>query len=327
MDDIRWGIIGCGNVTEIKSGPGLQKANGSCLVAVMRRNGKLAEDYAQRHHVEKWYNDANQLIQSPDIDAVYIATPPSSHKDYTIAVAKAGKPVYVEKPMARNFAECQEMIQACEDSNVPLFVAYYRRGLPRFLKVKSLLDEGAIGKVRFANVVYYRQPSEEDLKGAENWRVDPQVAGGGYFYDLASHSINILQFFFGEVKSAKGYSSNHNQLYKAEDIVSGLFITEKDIHVSSIWSFNAYENLDETVIVGDTGKIAFSTFADNPIILENKYGKQEFFIENPQHIQQPLIQTIVDELHGIGQCPSKGDTAARTNWIMENICANDSSCL
>jgi len=318
MSDIRWGIIGCGNVTEIKSGPALQNAKGSCLVAVMRRDGKLAEDYAQRHNVGKWYDDADKLIHAPDIDAIYIATPPSSHKDYTIAAANAGKPVYVEKPMALNYDECKEMIHGCEANKVPLFVAYYRRALPRFIKVKSLLNEGAIGKVRFANVLYYRKPSQGDLDGVENWRVDLNVAGGGYFYDLASHSINILQFFLGEAKSAKGYSSNQNRLYEVEDIVSGLFITENDIHVSFIWNFNAYGSFDNTEIVGDKGKITFSTFADNPIILENDLGKQEFIIENTQHIQQPLIQTIVDELHGIGQCPSKGLAAAKTNWIMEN---------
>ncbi|MBW8015287.1 MAG: Gfo/Idh/MocA family oxidoreductase [Planctomycetes bacterium] len=322
MDDIRWGIIGCGDVTEIKSGPALQKAEGSCLAAVMRRNGKLAADYARRHNVEKWYDDADKLIADPDVDAIYVATPPSSHKEYTIAAAKAGKPVYVEKPMALNYDECKEMILACETYNTPLFVAYYRRALPRFVKIKSLLDEGAIGKVRFANVIYYQKPSQGDLERAENWRVDPKVAGGGYFHDLAPHSINILQFFLSEPRSAKGYSSNQNRLYEADDIVSGIFITEDDIHVSCTWNFNAYENFDNTEIVGDSGKITFSTFADNPIVLENDHGRHQFHIEHPQHIQQPLIQTIVDQLHGIGQCPSKGPSAAKTSWIMENICTN-----
>ncbi len=319
MNDVRWGIIGCGDVTEVKSGPALQQADGSRLVAVMRRNGKLAEDYARRHNVEKWYDDADKLINDPDVDAVYIATPPSSHKDYTLAVAGAGKPVYVEKPMALNYDECQEMVQTCKDRGVPLFVAYYRRGLPRFNKIKSLLCEGAIGEVRFVNVVYYRQPSGRDLAGGENWRVDPRIAGGGYFYDLASHSIDILQFFFGEVKSAKGYVSNQKRLYEAEDIVSGLFIFENDIHVSCVCDFNAYDSLDRTEIVGDGGKLTFSTFGDSSVILENDNGRREFHIENPLHIQQPLIQTIVDELRGVGRCPSTGVTGAGTNWIMDKI--------
>jgi predicted dehydrogenase len=321
MDMIRWGILGCGKVTEIKSGPALQRADGSELVAVMRRNGEFAADYARRHGVARWYDNAEALIHDPEVDAVYIATPPSSHKEYALAVAAAGKPVYVEKPMALNFAECQEMIAVCEKNSVPLFVAYYRRALPRFAKVKSLLDNGAIGDVRFVHVTFYRRPADRDLNGEENWRVDPRIAGGGYFYDLASHSIDLLQYLLGDAKAAAGYASNQSRMYEAEDIVSGVFVTENDVHVTCVWDFNAYDELDRTEIVGSAGKLTFSTFANNPVVLENQDGAQSFMIENPPHIQQPLIQTIVDELRGRGRCPSTGRTAAQTNRVMEQICA------
>ena len=324
MDQVRWGIIGCGNVTEIKSGPAFQQIEGSSLVAVMRRNGDLAADYARRHHVQKWYEDADQLIRDPEVNAVYIATPPSSHKKYTIAAANAGKPIYVEKPMALNNNECQEMIKACRDNNVPLFVAYYRRALPRFLKIKSLLDEGTIEETRFINVTFCKESAPKDFDEAENWRINPLLAGGGYFYDLACHSIDLLQFFFGELKSAQGFASNQQKIYNAEDIVTGTLVFENLIHVSFIWNFNAYGSMDRTEIIGDRGKIMFSTFSNDPIILENENGHQQFVIENSEHIQQPLIQTIVDELRGIGQCPSTGMTGAKTNWIMD--CVTQKQC-
>ena len=139
MSKIGWGIIGCGDVTEVKSGPGFQKANNSELVAVMRRNDELAKDYARRHNVPRWYDDAEKLINDPDVNAVYVATPPSNHKQYTLMAAEAGKPIYVEKPMALNAKECSEMIEACKTAGVPLFVAYYRRALERFLKIKELI--------------------------------------------------------------------------------------------------------------------------------------------------------------------------------------------
>jgi len=244
MKTIRWGIIGCGKVTEVKSGPALQEADGSELVAVMGRNGELAADYAQRHQVPRWYDNAESLIADPEVDAVYIATPPSSHTEYTLAVAAAGKPVYVEKPMAVTYAECQTMIDACQAAGVPLFVAYYRRGLPRFAKVKSLLESGAIGDGRFAQVCYHRPPSEGDLAGAENWRVNPKIAGDGYFFDLASHSIDLLQHLLGEAKEACGFASNQTKVYAASDIVSGVFITKNDAHVNLVWDFNAAGNID-----------------------------------------------------------------------------------
>lgn len=313
-------MIGCGKVTEIKSGPALQKADDSQLVAVMRRNADLAADYASRHNVPRWYDDADSLINDPEVDAVYIATPPSSHKDYTLAVAAAGKPVYVEKPMARTYAECLDMIAACESANVPLFVAYYRRALPRFAKVKSLLDENAIGRVRFAQVTYYRPPSEADIGGDKsNWRVVKDIAGNGYFYDLASHSIDLLQYLLGDAVAAAGFGSNQTKMYETDDIVSGLFVTKEDVHVNFVWNFNAATRLDRTEIIGSKGTLTFSTFANNPIELENNEGAQSFHIDNPPHIQQPLIQTIVNELRGIGQCPSTGRAAAKTNWVMEQL--------
>jgi predicted dehydrogenase len=316
MKTIRWGIIGCGDVTEVKSGPALQKADHSALVAVMRRNGQLAEDFARRHGVPQWYDDAAALIHDPHVDAVYIATPPSSHKEYTLMSAAAGKPVYVEKPMARNTAECQAMIAACHKANVPLFVAYYRRALARFLKIKELLDKQAIGEIRMITVTLYQPPpSEQNL----NWRVDPNTAGGGYFVDLASHMLDFLDFILGPISQVHGFASNHGRLYPAEDIVTGTFLFASGVHGVGTWCFTAHERLDHTEIVGSKGKIAYSTFDDQPIILTTAAGTQELPYDYPPHIQQPLIQQMVNALNEIGTCASSGETAVRTTWVMEQM--------
>ena len=316
MKTIRWGIIGCGDVTEVKSGPALQKADHSALVAVMRRNGQLAEDFARRHGVPQWYDDAAALIHDPHVDAVYIATPPSSHKEYTLMSAAAGKPVYVEKPMARNTAECQAMIAACHKANVPLFVAYYRRALARFLKIKEMLDKQAIGEVRLVTVTLYQPPpSEQNL----NWRVDPNTAGGGYFVDLASHMLDFLDFILGPISQVHGFASNHGRLYPAEDIVTGTFLFASGVHGVGTWCFTAHERLDHTEIVGSKGKIAYSTFDDQPIILTTAAGTQEFPYDYPPHIQQPLIQQMVNAHNGIGTCASSGETAVCTTWVMEQM--------
>src|SRR6266850_3456148 len=147
--EIRWGIIGAGDVCEVKSAPAMNKIAGSKLVAVMRRNGRKAQDYARRHGVPKWYDDVDRLINDQEVNAIYIATPPDTHELYTLKAAKAAKPVYVEKPMARTYRECRAMIDACQQADVPLFTAYYRRMLPNFLKIKALLNDGVIGDVRY----------------------------------------------------------------------------------------------------------------------------------------------------------------------------------
>jgi predicted dehydrogenase len=319
---IRWGIIGCGDVTEVKSGPGFQLAANSQLVAVMRRNGELAADYAQRHNVPRWYDDADQLIADSEVDAVYIATPPAFHKPYTLAAAKAGKPVYVEKPMAMNAAECREMVDACTQAGVPLFVAYYRRALPRFELVKRLLDEGVIGDVRYVTSTQLQKAKGANTEGELPWRVRPEIAGAGLFLDLASHTLDILDHLLGPIRDVNGLASNRAGLYSAEDIVSGSYIFESGVHGIGLWGFCAQERQDMNEIVGSKGKLSFATFGEGPIVLRTEAETKEFPVDNPKHIQQPLIQTIVNELLGEGKCPSTGVTASRTSRVMDAMVAN-----
>lgn len=322
MKTIRWGIIGCGDVTEVKSGPGFQKADNSELVAVMRRRGDLAEDYAERHGVPRWYDNAAALINDPEVDAVYIATPPSSHKEYTLMSAAAGKPVYVEKPMALNSAECQEMITACREAGAPLFVAYYRRALPRFLKIKELVDSGAIGDVRFVHIIFHQAMGPEDLDSEkQSWRVDPAVGGGGRFVDLASHMLDFLDYALGPIVEVQGLAANQAGKYKAEDIVTGTFRFASGVQGVGTWCFSTFDNRDSTEIVGTEGNISFSTFDARPITLTTREGATQFAFDYPQHIEQPLIQTVVDELNGVGTCPSTGETGARTSWVMDQMLA------
>ncbi len=314
MKTIRWGIIGCGDVTEVKSGPGFQKANNSSLVAVMRRNSNLAQDYAQRHGVPKWYDNANALIQDPEVDAVYIATPPYAHKEYTLMCAQAGKPVYVEKPMAMNFAECQEMLEACQLAEVPLFVAYYRRSLPRFLKIKELLEAGAIGSIRAVTMTLYMPlPNELD------WHYTPEIGGGGKFVDMGCHTLDFLDYVLGPIRSVKGFAGNLGGYYPAEDVVTGAFEFESGVQGVGIWSFTTFNNFDQTEIVGTKGKISFSSFDSEPVKLITNEGVTEFAIDNPLHVHQPLTQTIVDQLNGLGSCPSSGESGARTTWVMDQL--------
>ena len=322
MPEIRWGIVGCGDVCEVKSGPGLYKAENSALVAVMRRNGDLAADFARRHAVARWYDDGDRLINDPEVDAVYIATPPSTHMEYTCKAALAGKPVYVEKPMARTYDECQRMIRACEAAHVPLWVAYYRRRLPKFLKVQELLEKGAIGDVRSVSVRYYqRMQPAESFPDQRSWRVDPAIAGAGLFLDLGSHMLDILDYLLGPIARVEGFAANQGGHYAAEDIVCGSFAFESGVLGTGTWRFTGFENLDWTEIEGTEGRIGYVCFDASPIVLTTSAGAQEIPVTQPAHVHQPLIQTIVDELNGRGSCPSTGVSGARTSWVMDQMLA------
>jgi predicted dehydrogenase len=320
MRTIGWGIIGCGNVTEVKSGPGFQRAADSRLVAVMRRNGALAADYARRHGVPRWYDRAEALVADPEVDALYVATPPYAHREYTLMAARAGKPVYVEKPMAMSVAECQGMLQACRAANVPLLVAYYRRALPRFLKVREFVASGRIGEPRAVTIALYMRHVPPPA-GQTDWRVDPALAGGGRFADMACHTLDFLDYVLGPIRAARGLAANQAGLYRAEDIVAAAFEFAGGVEGTGLWWFTSPIETDRTEILGTRGRVAFSSFDESPIVLQADGETTEYPIPNPPHVQQPLIQTVVDHLNGAGECPSTGETGMRTTWVMEQILA------
>lgn len=322
-EEVRWGILGAGDVCEVKSAPAMNIVNNSRLVAIMRRNEQLAQDYARRHGVPKWYGDARSLIDDSEVNAIYIATPPNAHKELTLLAAAAGKPVYVEKPLARTFQECQEMIKACDDADVPLYVAYYRRTLPHFVKIKELIESDSIGNVRHVRMELNQQLLPEITANLDNnWRVDPEIAGGGYFYDLAPHQLDLLDFLLGPIEMASGFVDNQAGQYAAEDIVSAAFRFESGVIGSGTWCFSSgkVSERDETTIVGSKGQIRFETFGDGRFeIATDATGEKTYQFDLPEHIQQFLIEAVVNDLLGRGLSPSTGDSASRTNRVIDEI--------
>lgn len=324
MDKVfKWGIIGCGNVTEIKSGPAYKKVAGFELHAVMRRNIEKAKDYAFRHDVPNFYDDADALIHNPEIDAIYIATPPDTHAYYALKVAEAGKVCCIEKPMAPTYEECVLIEKTFREKNIPLFVAYYRRSLPRFEQVKLWLDQNKIGKVRHVNWHLSKPANEIDLSKKYNWRTDIKIAYGGYFDDLASHGMDLIIHLLGAIKKAQGISSNQQGLYTAMDAVTGSWIHESGVTGAGSWNFGSEKREDFVQIYGEKGKISFSVFDENPIEFEQDTHKESLSIKNPENIQLFHVQNMKNYLvEGVAH-PSTGKTALHTTWVLENILNNN----
>jgi len=320
--EVCWGMIGCGNVTELKSAPALNKVEGSRLVAVMRRDIEKARDYAQRHGVGRYYGDATELINDEEVNAVYIATPPDTHARYAIQAMRAGKPVYVEKPMARTHAECLEMIRVSEETGMPLYVAYYRRTLPAFNKVKELFENGSIGIPLTVHLTLHLPKGiRDEVAEQQTWHVNPAIAGAGHFYDLAAHQFDYLDYLAGPITVAKGVASNIAGFYEAEDTVTATFGFENGMVGSGSWCFvtNPVNFRDTIEITGTKGKISLPTFAKGDLQLTTPEGTVEISFQNPENIQFHLITQVVNALLGKGECVSTGISAARTSKIMETI--------
>lgn len=316
---IRWGIIGCGNVTEKKSGPAYQKTEGFEIVAVMRRDAEKAADYAKRHNIKKYYSDADDLINDTEVDAVYIATPPDSHKLYALKVAKAGKPCCIEKPLAPDYTDCLKIVNAFDSKNIPLFTAYYRRSLPRFLQIKQWIDNGKIGNVRHVSWFLSKPTSATDISKVYNWRTDVEIAPGGYFDDLASHGLDLFAYLLGDFVEVKGISLNQQKLYSANDAMAASWVHESGITGSGSWNFGTHLREDLVCIYGSEGKISFSVFEEQPIVLETNSEKISLNIEHPENVQLFHVQNMRDDLFGKGRHPSRGNSGAHASWVMDVV--------
>ena len=306
---VGWGIIGCGDVTEVKSGPPLSAVAGSRLEHVMRRTPGLAEDYARRHQVPRWSEDVAHLLADPEVDVVYVATPPASHLEHVLAAAAAGKHVLVEKVMGAHGAECEAMIEACEHAGVKLWVAYYRRYLPRFTAVIEAVRSGAIGEVKATHTTWH-DPTPVDLAA---WRWNPQHNRGGVFYETACHTLDFLDLLLGPFDGVAGHAS--------ADLTSvvGSWTTGSGVRGTGSWQFGAGSEREETVLVGTEGTLSFSSFRAAPIRITHGDVVTELPIGDPPHVHEPLIAAIVAELNGGEPCVSTGASGARTNRVMDRI--------
>lgn len=320
--DLRWGIIGCGNVTEVKSGPAYQKTAGFTIAAVMRRDVEKASDYAKRHGIPKYYTDADALINDPEVDAIYIATPPDTHKLYALKVAEAGKPCCIEKPLAPNHQDALAIAEAFETKNIPVFVAYYRRTLPRFEQIKKWINSKTIGDIRHIRWHLSKPTTDQDRSGEYNWRTDVKIATGGYFDDLASHGLDLFIHYLGPIKEVSGISLNQQGLYSSKDACVANWIHESGITGSGSWNFGTFEREDVVEIYGSKGKITFSVFENIPLILKTAEGESTYDIPHPENIQLHHVEQMRDQLFGNSKHPSNGFTAAHTSWVMDKIIGN-----
>ena len=321
MEKVKWGIIGCGDVAEVKSGPAFQNLENSMLLAVMRRNGKKAEDFARRHKVPIWSDDADELLQNEEINALYIATPPSTHLEYTLKALKAHKNVYLEKPMTRTSEEAFAICKAVEASSNKVSVAHYRRRLPAFLKVKELIDTEAIGKILYADIqILQPQNTSMITQTEDDWRLKPEISGGGYFHDIGPHQIDLMYHFFGAFDKVAGFSSAHSEQPLVPHTVNGLIEFQSGVQFRGIWNFNAAEanRKDNCTIYGTEGKIVFSFYGETVRLFSND-TQETVVVQNPKHLQQPMIAAVNDYFLNKGENPCTAEEGLVVMRALEKL--------
>lgn len=310
-EPIRWGVLGCGDVVERKSGPALLQSDRSRIHAVVSSDGTSAETYAAEHDVPVATGDAERVISDPDVDAVYVATPPDTHRAYTTAAADAGKPILVEKPMARSAVEAASMIEACDRNDVELLVAYYRRFHPQVQRMRELMGAGTIGEPTRAFVNYALLPPADP-----GWRETPAVSGGGWFVDATAHRLDLLVSLLGRPSSVAGAVRSVGEEKTVEDIVS--LTIEIDDVVCTVVSDFTDEPVDNFHVYGTAGSIAAETLDDGEFAYETEGESGVLAFDMPDAVHDGLVRHVEAVLLDGAANRSSGRDAFQTEALLDS---------
>ena len=315
---IRWGFLGCGKVVRKKSGEAFRRVPNSTIHAIMRRELSAAEE-AARHFGAEIFCDTQEALLSSGIDAVYIATPPGLHYEQAMACLSAGKPVYLEKPFARNYTEAKLLTEAFQNAGIPLYVGHYRRALPRFLKIRQLLEDGSIGQVQQVDFCLNRIFDPDEAK--KSWLYNPLLSGGGKFYDIAPHTVDIFQFLFGEICDVSGSAVNLGTGCPLENLVTLDVLTDRSVRAHLQFCCTAAEKSDRMTVTGTGGRMEFSVHGKQDIKLWDLHGNllQEFLLPDPVTVEQPMVQSVVEDLLGLGHCESRAAAVLSTYWVIDQV--------
>ncbi len=310
MRTIGWGMIGCGDVTEVKNGPGLYMAEHSKLVGITNRTISKAEDWVKRHGHGKVFNSVEALLACDEIEIVYIATTPDKHKDYAEMCAKAGKHCLIEKPLALTYEEGVAIERAFKEADKKAFVAFYRRSLNRFRKIKELIETGAIGKLCGVQITR-AEPETEDSA----WRLNKDISGGGIFTETDIHILDFLESCLGPIVS---YSSEKGAGGNQQISVSMKF--ENGVAGSGLWLYKCQIPKDEVKFIGEEGIISFPFFNNSePITVLTNKGEEVFIIEDSKYVGLNMEQEIVNELNNLGKFSGTVSSSLNALKVMESI--------
>jgi 1,5-anhydro-D-fructose reductase (1,5-anhydro-D-mannitol-forming) len=315
IDVVRWGILGCGNVAELKSGPPLYQTPGSELIAVMRRDAAKAADFAQRHGARRWYTDAAALIGDADVNAIYIASPHALHSAHVKLAAEAGKIVLCEKPVGISTAEAQACVEVCRSHDVPLSVPYYRRYWPIVQKMRELLSDGAIGRIVTARVQladYFAGDPDRP------WLTSRASSGGGALANAGSHWVDLIRYLLSDIIGVSAHCSSHASGFETEDTIVVQLETVEHALVSLSITLQSPININEFDISGTEGRLRATSLSDGQLIL-NRVGKepQLFALPRSRFAHAEFIAELVDRLRSDQPVPVPGEEAVAVWRIME----------
>jgi predicted dehydrogenase len=291
--DVRFGLIGCGDIAARRVAAALAETPGSALLAVARRRAELAAEFARRHGAERSYADWHDLVRDPEVNAVYVATPVRLHAEQAIAAAEAGKHVLCEKPMALDVAGCERMIAAARAHGVRLGVAYYRHHYPVVASLKALLASGQIG----VPVLVQAQAFEAFDPGPDHpraWLLRKAESGGGPMMDFGCHRLEVLLDLLGPVAEVEGFPTRVRlRAREVEDTCIARLRFASGAEAVLAVSHAAMESRDSFEVYGSAGSAHVPVLNQGRIRIVTAEGVREEEHPAPANLHQPLVADFV----------------------------------
>lgn len=292
---IGWGLIGCGDIARRRVAPALRDLETCDLVAVNRGRSDLAADFAREFGARRWYADWRELLQDPEIDAVYIATPVDLHAAQTIAAAEAGKHVLCEKPMAMTAAECDRMLAACDANGVRLGIAYYRHFYPVIKRIKELLADGEIGSPVLAQINAFEMFNPPP-DGDRYWLLEPERSGGGPLMDFGCHRIEVLLNLLGPLAAAASLNTSVSFKRPVEDTSLATFRFASGAVAALAVTHAAWESTDTLDLYGSRGSFHIASLNRGELLIRTAAGERTESHPPHPNIHQPSIADFVAAL-------------------------------
>jgi len=312
---IRWGILGCGDVARRRVAAAIQQNSNSVLQAVCRRDQQQLQQFCDDFQVPDSYTDSQQLLEAPNIDALYIATPVYLHEPQTVLAAQQGKHVLVEKPMAMSVRECESMMETCRQNQVKLGVAYYRRFYPAVARMAEILSTGELGHLLSVTAVtatpFNFQPGEDGY-----WRVLQDQGGGGALMDIGSHRIDLFQHLLGPISEVSGFTSTLAADYEADNCTTLTMRFTSGVHGVLQCYFGAAIDPDEFTLIGTNGRLTVTPLNEGRLVVELAEGRREELLPPSNNFNDPLIDDFVAAIAEDREPLISGSAGCGTNQVI-----------
>ena len=308
---LKWLVIGIGDITTKRVIPAILEEKRSRLVGVVTRDPAKAASYK----VPGW-TDLDTALRESGADAVYVGTPVALHMPQTIEALEAGKDVLCEKPVAMNYAQASQMQEVAEQTGCVFGVSYYRRMYDKVRRAKALIDSGVIGRPVMAEATCHDW--FHPAAGFRGWLVDPAMAGGGPLYDIASHRIDLMNYFFGKPARVTGQLSTVVQPSKLEDNATVLIEYENGTRAMVDVRWHSRTFRDEFRIRGTEGEINLTPL--NGPDLSSPNGQEQ--VPAPKNLHFPCVENFVSAVLGEAPLASSGKSAIVTDWVTEQVLKN-----